>query len=156
MPLEQALKIFGLPSLEGLTMGTLMDRYRQAAKQSHPDKKGGSKEAFQAMQNAFETLQMHMQNPQQAQAQQAQQQYQQQYQQQQQQRYQQHQQQQQGQPQAQQAPQQPLNRWQQAGKNLGWMGGQLGKSFMTQGEKVFGPNRYNRYGPGLNWARQNV
>jgi len=137
MPLQQALKIFGIQSLEGLTMDALMDMYRQAAKQSHPDA-GGSDQAFQQMQAAFETLQMTLQDPQQAQAQQTQQ------------------------AQAQQAqqpqqvePEEPVGAFKQAGRDLGWMGGQLKKSFMNQGEKVFGPKSYNyRYGP--NWAQQNV
>lgn len=63
MPLDQALKAFGLRSLEGVTKGTLDAQYRKLVKQHHPDV-GGDIAQFKNIQSAFEALTMSMQQPQ--------------------------------------------------------------------------------------------
>jgi curved DNA-binding protein CbpA len=62
MNLEDSLKVFGLPNLEGQTETTLKKRYHLLAQKYHPDK-GGSTKDFIALRRAYIYLRTHLIDP---------------------------------------------------------------------------------------------
>ena len=54
--LQQSLQVLGLPASEVPSAETLRGAYRKLALAMHPDKPGGSKTAFQELQNAYEAV----------------------------------------------------------------------------------------------------
>eukprot|EP00434_Breviolum_minutum_P007088 symbB.v1.2.006254.t1/scaffold370.1/size393101/20 len=54
--LQQSLQVLGLPTSEVPSAETLRSAYRKLALAMHPDKPGGSKTAFQELQNAYEAV----------------------------------------------------------------------------------------------------
>lgn len=56
MNTERALELFNFSTIDALTIQELKKRYRTRAKKFHPDKAGGSKEAFVDLQKAYQYL----------------------------------------------------------------------------------------------------
>jgi curved DNA-binding protein CbpA len=64
MDLQNALKVFSLETLEGLTPDKLKAKYRRLAKQTHPDSEGGNSQEFVKLRQAFLFLSKHLEkNP---------------------------------------------------------------------------------------------
>ncbi len=61
MTLKQALQIFGLDDLSGISREELKAIYKKLAKTKHPDLQGGNSEEFIELQTAFEVLSKYLQ-----------------------------------------------------------------------------------------------
>jgi len=61
MTLKQALQIFGLDDLSGISREDLKLMYKKLAKTKHPDLQGGNSEEFIELQTAFEVLSRYLQ-----------------------------------------------------------------------------------------------
>ena len=61
MTLKQALQIFGLDDLSGISREDLKLMYKKLAKTKHPDLQGGNSEEYIELQTAFEVLSRYLQ-----------------------------------------------------------------------------------------------
>lgn len=56
MDVLESLEVMELHTLDGLTVEKLKDKYKQKAKEYHPDKRGGDSRMFVKLSNAYTTL----------------------------------------------------------------------------------------------------
>lgn len=56
MDVLESLEIMGFHTLDGLTVSELKERYKEKAKEYHPDKRGGDSRMFVKLSNAYTTL----------------------------------------------------------------------------------------------------
>ena len=54
--IKEDLAVLEIKEGSNLTSGFLTSKFKKLAKTRHPDKKGGTKEAFQKLQNAYDRL----------------------------------------------------------------------------------------------------